>query len=92
MRILVGKKLWHFWKDPLPERLLGTYSNDEEFLKTADLVVVQNSGETIFVPSGWFHQVRNLEDTISINHNWINEASIQNTWKHLLVNTFLNLL
>ena len=81
--LLVGKKLWHFWKEPLPERLLGTYSEDEEFLKTADFVVRLESGETIFVPSGWFHQVLNLEDTISVNHNWINEASVQNTWQHL---------
>jgi hypothetical protein len=62
---------------------LSLYSEDEEFLKTADFVVTQESGETIFVPSGWFHQVLNLEDTISINHNWINEASVQNTWQHL---------
>ncbi len=22
------------------------------------------------MPSGWYHQVHNLEDTISVNHNW----------------------
>lgn len=33
--------------------------------------VVQRAGELLFVPSGWFHQVENLEDTISINHNWL---------------------
>ena len=32
--------------------------------------VVQEAGETIFVPSGWYHQVTNLVDTVSINHNW----------------------
>lgn len=67
----------------MPGKLLGTYSENPEFLATAKLVVQQNEGETIFVPSGWYHQVRNLEETVSINHNWINCASIENTWLHL---------
>eukprot|EP01052_Picozoa_sp_SAG31_P020275 SAG31_NODE_1516_length_8036_cov_2.800680_9_plen_261_part_00 len=32
--------------------------------------IVQTAGQTIFVPSGWHHQVHNEADTISINHNW----------------------
>ncbi|KAJ8953862.1 hypothetical protein NQ314_007202, partial [Rhamnusium bicolor] len=39
--------------------------------------VVQNPGEVIFVPSGWHHQVWNLDDTISINHNWVNGCNIK---------------
>ena len=35
--------------------------------------IIQKSNEALFVPSGWIHQVENLEDTISVNHNWINE-------------------
>ncbi|XP_020279195.1 jmjC domain-containing protein 4 [Pseudomyrmex gracilis] len=42
--------------------------------------VIQEAGEIIFVPSGWHHQVWNLEDTISINHNWINGCNIMNVW------------
>ncbi|XP_044268004.1 2-oxoglutarate and iron-dependent oxygenase JMJD4 [Tribolium madens] len=42
--------------------------------------VIQNAGEAIFVPSGWFHQVWNLEDTISINHNWVNGCNIMKMW------------
>jgi hypothetical protein len=42
--------------------------------------VIQRSGETIFVPSGWYHTVQNLEDTLSINHNWINRHNIQWGW------------
>lgn len=32
--------------------------------------VVQERGETIVVPSRWFHQVVNEALTLSINHNW----------------------
>ncbi|RUS84842.1 hypothetical protein EGW08_007383 [Elysia chlorotica] len=47
------------------------------------IVVIQNPGEIVFVPSGWHHQVFNLEDAISINHNWMNGCSIHHTWEYL---------
>lgn len=37
------------------------------------------------MPSGWWHQVQNLEDTISINHNWANGCNID-----LLVSFFVS--
>lgn len=42
--------------------------------------VIQNAGQTLFVPSGWHHQVWNLEDTISVNHNWFNGCNIHCIW------------
>lgn len=39
--------------------------------------VIQGPGEAIFVPSGWHHQVWNLDNAISINHNWINGCNIK---------------
>ncbi|KAJ8913510.1 hypothetical protein NQ315_017060 [Exocentrus adspersus] len=42
--------------------------------------VVQHPGEAIFVPSGWYHQVTNIEDTISVNHNWVNGCNIKQMW------------
>ncbi|XP_072180779.1 2-oxoglutarate and iron-dependent oxygenase JMJD4-like isoform X2 [Diadema setosum] len=47
------------------------------------LEVIQEAGQVIFVPSGWHHQVFNLEDTISINHNWLNGCNIDITWRFL---------
>ena len=38
--------------------------------------VVQEPGELIFVPSGWYHEVYNETSSVSINHNWINENNI----------------
>ena len=37
---------------------------------------LQEPGETIFVPSGWHHTVENLDDSLSINHNWLNAHNI----------------
>jgi len=50
------------------------------FKKTTWLECIQEPGEIIFVPSGWHHQVYNLEDTISINHNWLNAYNLSWVW------------
>ncbi|KAL4646474.1 jmjC domain-containing protein 4-like [Arapaima gigas] len=47
------------------------------------LEIIQEAGEIIFVPSGWHHQVYNLEDTISINHNWLNGCNVDLVWEFL---------
>ena len=40
------------------------------------VIVVQAVGETMFVPSGWHHQVHNEADTLSVNHNWFTSATL----------------
>ena len=47
-------------------------------------LVVSCSGEIIFVPAGWYHSVCNLDDSLSVNHNWIDSSSLERSWNHLL--------
>ena len=47
------------------------------------LLLLQGTNEALFVPSGWHHSVDNLEDTLSINHNWLNGFNIHWGWQHL---------
>lgn len=47
------------------------------------IYVTQEAGDAIFVPSGWYHQVTNLEDTVSINHNWFNGYNVLDMWHFL---------
>ena len=56
-------------------------SNPLEVIRV--IVVLQRKGDTIFVPSGWHHQVHNLDDVISINHNWINACNLYEMWTNL---------
>lgn len=42
--------------------------------------IIQEAGDAIFVPSGWYHQVKNLEVTMSINHNWFNGYNLSELW------------
>ena len=44
------------------------------------LEVDQGVGEALFVPSGWFHRVENVEATLSVNHNWLNAANCRWGW------------
>ncbi|KAF9948877.1 JmjC domain-containing protein 4 [Mortierella alpina] len=46
------------------------------FEKAKSFTLYQNPGQTLFVPSGWWHQVENIGDTISINHNWCNGSNL----------------
>ncbi|CAH8446198.1 unnamed protein product [Schistosoma bovis] len=46
-------------------------------------LVDQYSGQVVFVPSGWYHQVINMTDCISINHNWFNATNVSHVWDHL---------
>ncbi|KAF5957529.1 hypothetical protein HYC85_004754 [Camellia sinensis] len=89
-----GKKQWHFlspcqchlvfdrnmkcsiydiFKDVSETKFPG-------FEKAIWLECTQEQNEIIFVPSGWYHQVHNLEDTISINHNWFNAYNLCWVW------------
>ncbi|GAB4845763.1 hypothetical protein Ancab_039170 [Ancistrocladus abbreviatus] len=54
------------------------------FKKAVWMECTQAQNEIIFVPSGWYHQVHNLEDTISINHNWFNAYNLPWVWDLLL--------
>ncbi|KAJ4712382.1 jmjC domain-containing protein 4 [Melia azedarach] len=59
-------------------------TNFPDFKKAIWLECTQEQNEIIFVPSGWYHQVHNLEDTISINHNWFNSYNLSWVWDLLL--------
>ena len=45
---------------------------------------IQYPGEILFVPSCWYHEVKNLDVSLSINHNWIDSASLTTSWEYLL--------
>ena len=86
---IVGKKRWIFFppgeevklKDSLGNLVYDVESSESDEMEAKNgcaqrFEIIQGAGEIIFVPSGWHHQVLNLEDTISINHNWLNGCNI----------------
>ena len=74
---VVGAKKWTFH---IPD--CSSDNNDKDTYESSKTFeVIQRTGETIFVPSKWKHEVTNLVETISINHNWITSANIDSTWQ-----------
>jgi hypothetical protein len=80
---VIGKKLWTFY--PMEE-----YSNEEsddlsdDEMNARTTQILQETGDMIYVPSGWRHEVINLEETISVNHNWISAGSLDCVWECLV--------
>ncbi|XP_037957552.1 2-oxoglutarate and iron-dependent oxygenase JMJD4 homolog [Teleopsis dalmanni] len=91
---IAGCKKWLMLPPNEELKLADRFGNlpfciDEQILKENNVVfytVMQEENEALFVPSGWYHQVCNLTDTISINHNWFNACNVQRIWRNLTTN------
>lgn len=91
---ICGRKKW-FMMPPGSEEFFKCTSSESGYVEDIrcfqDLfdqakvfTFIQEPGEIVFVPSNWYHQVHNLVDTISINHNWVNSTNLN------LIYEFLN--
>jgi len=46
--------------------------------------VIQESGETLFLPSGWWHVTVNLQDSIAITQNFVTDANVKETQRTMI--------
>ena len=85
---IVGTKRWLLYPPNTEDICKGkpTLSKAAKSRTVEGMIeVVQEPGELIFVPSGWYHEVYNETSSVSINHNWINENNIDVVAQHLLI-------
>jgi hypothetical protein len=98
---VVGTKEWTFYhSDDHPDgdsdgnchSNINTNIDDEETNNDScdsndrkTFTIIQETGQTIFVPATWQHKVVNLEETISINHNWITSSNLDLVWDCLKI-------
>lgn len=89
-----GCKKWILLPPGEELKLLDQYKKlpckiDEEALRKSNVnffIIYQQQNEALFVPSGWYHQVYNITDTISVNHNWFNAVNIRYIWSNISEN------
>lgn len=90
--VISGRKLWLFYPSDQEQYLyegavnpfkpnISRYCN---FQKANPLVCVQNPGEVVFTPGGWWHAVYNLEGGISITENFVNSTNCRLVQKTLV--------
>ncbi|KJH41276.1 JmjC domain protein [Dictyocaulus viviparus] len=87
---ICGRKLWYLVPPGNENFFLKNGNVVKDIRSEKDLwrdanvaVIVQNPGEIVFVPANWYHQVHNLDDAISINHNLINASNVQMVYMYL---------
>ncbi|MBO1348485.1 MAG: cupin-like domain-containing protein [Hormoscilla sp. GUM202] len=84
--LFLGKKRWLFFS---PDQARYMYKGEVNafkpniekfpfFAKTKPLTYLQSAGEIVFTPGGWWHAVRNEEESIAVSENFINEANYRN--------------
>lgn len=83
---ICGQKKWLLFPPGEENNLKDSLGNLPYNINNVDhnqvyFEVIQNPCDAIFVPSGWHHQVYNLTDTISINHNWINACNLLGVYR-----------
>lgn len=89
---IYGRKRWYIIPPNESEKLRDALRNfpfsvtpellEQKKVKYFDLI--QEPGETLFIPSKWYHQVHNLDDAVSINHNWFNGSNALSILGNLL--------
>lgn len=81
--VISGRKCWLFYP---PEDECYLYTGEVDafnpdltkyplFAQARPLICIQNPGEIIFTPSGWWHQVINETNCISLTGNFVNETN-----------------
>jgi len=83
--VISGQKFWVFYPPEQNPLLYGgavnpfapDFTKHELYKKARPVVCVQNPGETIFTPSGWYHAVLNLKMGVSLTENFINRYNIE---------------
>ena len=88
---VVGKKEWNFYWSPSfntsrGEGIREVFNHDAQEADEDTLLLsfIQHEGEAVFVPSGWQHDVCNIEETLSVNHNWFTPASTDKVWECIM--------
>ncbi len=83
--VISGRKRWRFYPPDqaalLYDGAVDVFAPDLQkhprFREATAEEFVQGPGDLVFTPSGWWHQVENVEACISVTENFVNELDIE---------------
>lgn len=88
---LLGKKEWILFPPEELQEWQGLDAFDPDFERFPDARNARRyeaelaPGETIFVPFGWIHQVRNLGPSLAVTENFVNESNLVECYRKIVV-------
>lgn len=90
--VFTGRKLWVFYPYNQSNLVYNGKINPFEpdyrtyplFKKAQGFYCLQEEGDLVYTPSGWWHAVLNIEPSISITDNFINGSNIGFVFKNLV--------
>ena len=47
------------------------------------LEFVQEAGEVVYIPGGWWHAVLNLSSTVAVTHNFVSTTNFERVWRRV---------
>jgi hypothetical protein len=90
--VISGQKRWRFYSVDQAPFLYGgavdAFAPDLKahplFSEASAIEFVQGPGDLVYTPSGWWHQVKNVDACISVTENFVNELDIEAVMTELL--------
>src|SRR2546428_7400529 len=89
--LITGRKRWVFFPPDQRECVYNgavdafrpDFRKFPRFAEVAYLQCVQEPGDIVFTPHGWWHQIRNEEPSIAITENFVNATNATAVGAHL---------